>query len=246
MHLRTKADVPLQNGSIFVHISKSRTADAVHLSELANDAPELSKLTPLGKPALDESFRKVLPFLLQPKEFNDKIQGALTKFITLLGEKTFASALDSFVSRVVALGGVVSTEEVPVPTTQLSTYRLITDGLSADQVRQPSVSNPLRSFEYLRCVIEDVVRIQSEQMSELQRCLALLRSFVTQESGAGTAARRSVKEKKADAAVEERIRLVTTALEDNRKTTVVVRDMMQLTHQKFSAHSVGTRASVTV
>ncbi len=37
-----------------------------------------------------------------------------------------------------------------------------------------------------------------------------------------------MKEKKVDAAIDERIRLVTTALEDNRKTTVVVRDMMQL------------------
>jgi len=198
------------------------------ISDLARDSSAISVLPPLSRPNLEEAFRAVSPLVLQPKEFNEKITVAVKKFITALGlpqDNSYGIAVDEFQSRVVGLGGTLTTEEVLIPNTSLSTFRLLTSDLSPDQVKSNAISTPLRNFEFLRSVIEDIMRIQVDQSHRLQSGLSTL-----------TTARASMdaKERKVIVALDERIKLLQGAVEDYVKTLTVIREMMRLTHEKLA------------
>eukprot|EP00048_Salpingoeca_helianthica_P002260 m.55893 g.55893 ORF g.55893 m.55893 type:complete len:1072 (-) comp11999_c1_seq2:92-3307(-) len=240
VHIRAKSDELYRQSTIFIHVSKSRTAEAIHLSDLARTKSINPNLTPLSRPNLEETFRQVAPLALQPREFNEKITLAVKKFITSLGmppDNSFAYAVDEFRARIAAQGGSLVSEEVLIPNTSLSTVRLVTEGLPADQVRAPAVNGPLRAFEYLRSVIEDVMRIQTDQTVRLQQGIATL---VAARSTA------DVKDKRLITALDERVSLLQSAADDYGRTLTVIREMMRLTHEKVSSRIQARRGSRAV
>lgn len=243
VHLRTKSDQLIPGAAIFIHVSKSRVAEPLHLAEQAQSMPRVTSLPSLHKHQLEEHFKEVVPMLLQPKECNDKIQAALHLFaasLTLPREASFASAVDTLIARVNSQGATLGVEEVNVPNTQLSTYRMRLLNLPAEIANSFAISYPLRMYENLRCVVEDVVRVQAEQSIRLQQCITVLHEAHRDED-------KTHKEKKADAAIDQRVKLVEEAMEEHRTTAAAVREIMRITFDKLKpATAPRDRRSVLV